>query len=175
MKIRRLKNIGYFFLLLAFFLPPFAFRAIDLRWEIFPSIILPSYASLSNTDKEEVRVVSQLLAYNDNQELEAIPKTDFFHKIPRQYHNYIIGNNFGLQMSPNVNLKTRRFNFKFTQESKVSKKEIADTKVWIRDRLSEMGLKDSILIIRKQKVIINPDRSLQTKKEIINDAYFRLY
>lgn len=171
----RYKSILYFILLNLFLWPPFIIRSVDPRLEIFPSIVLPSYASLVKMNKEETIYLKRPYAYVKNGSLKEVDKAKFFEGIHGNYSAYIIANHFGLDTTQIKKQYTGRFKIPYTVKSKVTEQERAETKIWIRNRLANMGYNDSILVIATKKIDVSKNRTFLIHKTIENDTVIRLY
>ena len=174
MKIRY-KNILYFTLLCLFLFPPFVIRSIDLRLEVFPSVLLPSYASLTKVNKEKTIYLTRLFALDNDRNRQEIDRSAFFKGMPPHYSNYIIANNFGLDTNQIQNHRTGRFDIPYITISKISDEERNETKLWMRNRLIEMGFNDSLLIVGQKKLTISANRTFHMNKNIENDTVFKLH
>lgn len=171
----RFKNILGFLLLCLFLFSPMLFRAIDRNFEIFPSITLPSNASLVRLNRQ-VSIVDQHLYGLDQQGNRIMVNQDqYFMDIPDHFSYYIIHNNFGLDKNKSFHEITSRYGIKYTKSQKVTDAEVKDTKKWMRKQLKAQGLRDSILIVSKHQNIIKHDAPNPIIKTIVNDTIFELY
>lgn len=171
----RFKNILGFVLLSLFFLVPLLFRAIDRNFEVFPSITLPSNANKVFLNRKNSILEQQLYGLDPSGNRKKIDHKLFFRDIPIHFSHWIIRNNFGLDKNKVFHKTTMRLDITYNQGQKVTTDEVNETKEWIRHQLRVQGLKDSILIIRKNEIFTkhgdtNPVANIST-----NDTIFALY
>lgn len=154
---------------------PFVIKTIDMRLEIFPSVILPSSSGTINI-KENVFVnKTELYGVLINKDTVELNKSKFMGKIPLHYLENLISNKFGLKPFLVRNEKTNKFSITYNVHSKVSDAEIKETKIWLRNRLREQHCNDSILIIKKRSIELSPNRVIINKNAINYDTIFNLY
>lgn len=170
----RYKNIVYFILLFLFLFLSLFLRAIDRNLEVFPSVTLPSFANQVRLDKEVSLQEKELYGIDDVGNKKRLDHTKFFKNIPIQFSHTIMANNFGLDRSQPSQLVTARFKIKYTVGSKVTEKEIAETKEWLRQRLRDQNCRDSILILDRRKITIHDNGHIDYAKFSVNDTIYRL-
>lgn len=154
---------------------PFVLKTIDMRLEIFPSVILPSSSGTIDIDRDFTVGSVELYGIAQNNDTLKIDKGDFMKPIPKHYLTLLVKNDFGLAEYEYEHTRTNRFGVPFKLKSKVTKDEITETKVWIRERLGKLGYRDSVLILKNHRTIIAPDMSIRGKTNIINDTIYELY
>jgi len=171
----RCKNIVYFVLLSSFLLVCLFLRSIDRRFEVFPSVTLPSFASKIRTDGDLDLSKKELYGIDVNGNRKKLNHSKFFRNIPIQFARSIMVNRFGLVSDYPKQFSTSRFNLKYSISLKVTSDEIYKTKEWLRDRLREQGCNDTVLIIDKRTIRIFSNRTFEIAKSLENDTIYKFY
>lgn len=171
----KFKNIVYFLLLFLFLGIPFAIKNIDSRLEMFPGVILPSGGAKYPLKDKFLMPIHEVYGLTSTGVEKKLDKTLFMYPIPKKNSEAIILANFGLNEYKTRNFTTSRLGLKFELDSKISKNDIAETKMWIRSKLRDQGCLDSLLIVKKEQYIIARDGSYNKDITILNDTIFNLY
>lgn len=154
---------------------PFLLKTIDMRLELFPSVILPSSSGTINIDKNRVVTRMELHGISLNEDTLQLDKSDFLKPIPKHYLDRLLSYKFGLKEFKYENTKTNKFAIPFKIRSKVTAAEINETKAWLRSRLRKLGCFDSVLIIKRRGIVISPNMSIIDKNSVVNDTVYNLY
>jgi len=171
----KFKNIIYFILLFLFLGVPFGIKNIDPRLEMFPGVILPSGGSKYPLTAEFRLPIHELYGFTGKGIEKRLDKTLFMYPIPKKNSEAIISADFGLNEYRTHDFKTSRLGLRYELESKISKKDITATKVWIRSKLRNQGCLDSFLVVKKEQFVIARDGSYYKDTTILNDTIFKLY
>jgi hypothetical protein len=154
---------------------PFVLKTLDMRLEIFPSVILPSSSGTIDIDKNVTVSRMELYGIAQNNDTLQIDKGQFMQPIPKHYLYQLLRNDFGLNAYEYEHAKTNRFALPFKLKSKVTTDEITETKAWIRRRIRDLGYKDSVLIVKNRRIVMAPDMSILDKTTVVNDTIYDLY
>ena len=154
---------------------PFLIKTIDMRLELFPSVILPSSSGTIKIDENRTVRKMELHGIRPNGDTIELNKGAFLKPIPKHYLDKLLGNKFGLKEFKYEHTKTIKLGLPFKIQSKVTKAEINETKAWIRGRLRTLGCLDSVLIIKRRNIVISPEMSIIDRNTVVNDTIYHLY
>lgn len=174
MKLKYRFSAFALFMVVVLFVPSII-KVIDMRLELFPSVILPSSSGTIKIDQDRKVKRMELHGITIQGDTIELDKGDFLNPIPEHYLYRLLLNDFGLKEYQYENTKTNRLALPFRLQSKVSKEDINETKVWLRDRLQKLGCSDSVLIVKKRLITISPDMSILNRDNVINDTIYDLY
>ena len=157
--IRNHKHIIGAFLLLVLLGTPYAIFKIA-RLEPYPAILLPAGAGKILKKGNSFQFARTGIYGIDlvSGEWQRLDPASFLDPIPAHFLNAIIVNEFGL--NPDLEFTVRfRGNllpsFSYDNRSRLSEKNINDTKSWLRTRLSNHGSRDEMLLVRKVLISVN--------------------
>ena len=152
-------------------------KILDPRLEMYPSIVLPS-GSKKCVLLDTVRItVSEVYGLTPRGTLKNLDKSSFLQNIRVQYLDHLYHHNFGLTRFQTQNSRTNRLGIPFSITSKVSEEDIAETKIWLRSRLTEQGCSDSVLILKKKHMMVlkdgryHEDKTVPSENDTILDLY----
>lgn len=171
----RYRNIA--FLILFFFIlgVPYALRLADRKLEIYHSVILP-FGTNKAYLKDSLRIpIKEVYGLTPDGTLKALDKATLLKHIRVAYFDLLYDARFGLKKVENRNFITNRFNIPVYVKSKVSEKDIEETKAWFRERLKEQGCSDSLLFLKQREVIVLKDGRHIESNNIVHDTLFELY
>lgn len=154
---------------------PFLLKTIDMRLELFPSVILPSSSGTIDISKNRVVSRMELHGIALNKDTLQLDKGDFLKPIPKHYLDKLLSYKFGLEEFKEEHTKTNKFSIPFKIRSKVTEAEINETKAWLRSKLRKLGCLDSVLIIKRRSIVISPEMSVIDNKTVVNDTIYHLY
>lgn len=170
----KFKYIAISTVVFLFLFLPFALKTIDMRLEIFPSVILPSSSGTIKIDKNKTVGKVELYGIMQNGDTLELDKGDFMKPMPKHYLDRLLDNKFGLKEFTVEQAKTNKFGLPFKIKSKVTKAEISETKVWLRNRLKTLGCLDTVLIVKQRRIVISPEMSI-LESSVENDTIYKLY
>ncbi|SDD64367.1 hypothetical protein SAMN05421636_101291 [Pricia antarctica] len=154
---------------------PYTLRLIDYRLEPFPSIILP-FGSNKTALGDEVRLPSnEIYGYTMDGQLKKLEKSRFLQNIRVGYFDYLYEDRFGLRDFNGHSFRTTRLGIPVKLKSKISETDIQATKIWIRQRLLEQGCTDSVLILKKDLIVIPRNGTYYEETTLMNDTILDLY
>lgn len=173
--LSKFPHIRLLILLTVILVVPYALRLIDYRLEPFPSIVLP-FGSNKTTLGEEVRLpINEIYGYTRDGQLKNLDKTQFLQNIRVGYFDYFYENRFGLRNFSGHTFRTTRLGIPIKIKSKISEADKQATKIWIRQRLVEQGCKDSVLIFKRDLIVIPKNGAYYHETTIANDTIIDLY
>jgi hypothetical protein len=155
-----------------FFSLPFKLKLVNSSLEIYPAIIFPSGASLVKTENNTKTVyVYELYGFRDS--LEIIDKIQFLNGIPMKYFHSIIQGGFGLGEFKNE-IKLFNGTASFTERNYPSESSISATRKWLKERLIDQDMKDSVFVLRQYEIEYDLTEKNITSKTVINENVFNL-
>lgn len=173
--LSKYRHIRLLIFLIVILVVPYALRLIDYRLEPFPSIVLP-FGSNKITLGEEVRLLSnEIYGYTVDGHLKNLDKSKFLQNIRVGYFDYFYEDRFGLRDFSGHSFRTTRLGMPVKLKSKITAADKQATKRWIRQRLLEQGCTDSVLIMKKDLIVIPKDGSYYVETTIANDTIIDLY
>lgn len=171
----RYRNITL--LVLFFFIlgVPYALRLADWKLEIYPSAVLP-FGTNKPYLKDSLRIpIKEVYGLAPDGTLKALDKATLLKHIRVVYFDLLYDARFGLAKVENRDFITNRLKIPVHVSSKVSEKDIEETKAWFRERLKEQGCSDSLLFLKQRQVIVLQDGGYIEGKEVVHDTVFELY
>ena len=173
--LSKFRHIRLLIFLIGILILPYALRMIDYRLEPFPSIVLP-FGSNKTILGDEVRLLSnEIYGYTMDGQLKNLNKSKFLQNIRVGYFDYLYEDRFGMRDFSGHSFRTTRLGIPVKLKSKISEADKQATKIWIRQRLLEQGCNDSILILKKDLIVIPKDGSYYKETTVANDTIIELY
>ena len=155
--------------------PPFLLKTMDTKLELFPAIILPSYAGKVDYASDPSLIEFEIYGLKKDGSQKRIDRQQFFKDVPIDYANWIIKRNFGLKESQITRNRLRWIGLSYTTISKTSPEEVLATKTWIGERLKEQDCLDSVLLVRKNRITISKETRTMKNKRFLDETVFLLY
>ncbi len=157
------------------FVIPFLIKSIDYRLELFPAIILPSGTQKINLKGNVFITKNEIYGIDKSGKPKKLDKATFMGNVRMEYFNYFYNHRFGLIEVKNKKTTTTRLGIPYTIKSKISKEDISHTKKWLMQKLRNQNCVDSILILKKHRIVVQEDGGYYEDKLIINDTVLSLY
>ena len=173
MTIKPLFSLKFTILLSIALFFPFILRTLSSTLEPYPSILLPSGAGKINLKKEVIKVNNlSIYGYDFQGKLQKVDAVKFLAPIPSQYLYSIARNEFGLSTKTTEEIWIGGFGKSIKLDRKlkpINPENQKLAKLWLSDRLSQLGLSTSSILIRYElrKLAINSGK--EVSKEIINE------
>ncbi len=168
-------HIRLLIFLIVILIVPYGLRLIDYRLEPFPSIVLP-FGSNKTILGDEVRLPSnEIYGYTMDGHLKKLDKSRFLQNIRVGYFDYFYEDRFGLRDFSSHTFRTTRLGISVKLKSKISEADKQATKSWIRQRLLEQGCTDSVLILKRDLIVIPKNGSYYEETTLANDTIIDLY
>lgn len=157
-------------------LVPFAAKTIDPKLEPFPSPVFPSNPSLIRLKQDFEFTVTELYGYDSTiKTLVKLNNRYFLKEIPVHYLPVLAKENFGLKYFDSLTIKINRLNLHYIKYSKITEKEIEDTKIWLQKGLREQKCKDSLIMVIKRKFVVNKNSKNIISNIILDEQQISLY
>lgn len=86
-----------------------------------------------------------------------IPLSDFLHPIPPHIALHVLKKDFGLNPKP-IKVILGEINTEFWIQPKAGPQDIIDAKLWLRERLNELGCVDTFLVIQNVVLEFNTEK-----------------
>jgi hypothetical protein len=164
-------TLTFFLLILVLFIP-FLLRFKEPRLEIYPAILFPTGAELLKiNDGSRFFQTYEIFGLKDT--LAPLNKSEWMGEIPKQYYNYILKGNLGLEPY------SSHFNFlipslKFEEKNYLDEASITETMTFFKNKLTEQGFKDSVLVVKSFKKKYSIESKQLQSQELIYEKTFIL-
>lgn len=148
---------------------PFFLRTVSPALEVYPSIVFPARATSVNVSSETI-TYNQLELYGirDGKEFRLAP-IRFLDPVPLQYLGVLFEREFGLdpEMPKRVYFKYLPLPDLLLDPGKNDAADRAETKTWLKHRLSETSCETDTLILRKRKSSVDRKTGEIAKSELL--------
>lgn len=158
----------------------FCLRILSGKFESYPAILLPSGASkIEVKDSIHSFKFIKVFALNIRGD-EVMLNSNDFSRMPPHYFPRLAKNSFGLASNRDTIFLTSSFlpsrynNYPIVRTSKTSKVDIIKTKKWLKRRLNDLELKNSIIIVRELEFFYNVSSKMKIDQKIINEKIIEL-
>ena len=144
----------------------FPYIMSNSTFEPYPAILLPSGASKINIKKGVITVRNlSIYGYDSQGKLQRIDVSKFLAPIPVQYLYSITKNEFGLSTKKNKNIYIRGIGEVKIDRKAITPKNQRLAKIWLSNKLNELGLLNSSFLIRHEvkKIETNSGKEISSK------------
>ncbi|WP_149277119.1 hypothetical protein [Pareuzebyella sediminis] len=142
---------------------------------MFPSIVLPFGSNKAKVQDITHLSINAIYGYTKDGSLKELDKSEFLQNIRVGYFDNLYNKRFGLRASNPTTFKTNRLGITINLQSKISEQDKERTKEWIREKLSNQGCVDSMLILKKKEIVIPKNGQYYESNNLVHDTIISLY